>query len=594
MPLPKQLITVTHDDDKDFSDLAIGLDVWLRENKGSNANMTALNKGAAVYLNQIEQDDVIRISLKRTAADSWTKVFGGYAVELTPEGSAAGLILPTKCYGFDIAFDRMRVAREYGVGSVNNNILTVYDALFDSTKGIFPDFVNVVLDTGLSSGYSFDGTYVYEDTVDFLPYCIFPYPPVNDTLKTLLDLYTAANGTGLHWTVTQPAAGSPEFCIDRVNNHTTAAARWPTDCPITITPGENILTSTYAKQQQEANYIVYFGKYEYPIDESLTENAYANGKWTDFLGTAFFTASDDTSNPKVGANSFKLSATTTGAFIGMWYAALPSLDTNKFGTKRTNPTLGFYFKRTGAVNLLKIVVGTGAIGSPPTPSNCYVKTITDQLPATDQWGWVTTDLGLDLRQNNWTVLNGSPSWADLDYILFWFEGGGVGTNGLNIDGLSLNGIVTRAAYQTSADRYKIKIVTDSLARTANLSASDDSGTVAQLCKAEYLRAKTTPTLGSIVLKGLYPTILPGQIIQSFSYRITEVHFHLDGKNAYTELATTDDLTNSYPAENTSFGPTAQYNALMRAVNPDFQDRDRGTLKAREIDIDQAILAKGYP
>ncbi len=594
MPLPKQQITVTHDSENiDFSELSVALDIWLRENKGSNANLTALNKGTAVYLNQIEQEDVVRISLKRTATDSWTKVFGGYAVDLTPEGSASGLILPTKCYGFDIAFDRMRVANEYGIGSVNNSLKTVFDVLCDNSVGIFPLYVEFVLKTVLSSGYDFDKTYIYEDAADFLPYCIFPYSPVNDTLKTLLDLYTAANGTGLHWTVTQPDTGLPQFCLDRVNNHTTASARWPTNCPISITPGENILSATYAKQQMEANYIVYFGKYEYPIDESLTENAYANSKWTDYLGTAFFTASDDTSNPKVGANSFKLSATTTGSFIGMWYATLPSLDTNKFGTRRTNPTLGFYFKRTSAVNLLKIYLGTGTPSGAPNPSNSFVKTLTSQLPPVNEWGWVTTDIGTDWRSNDWTVAYGTPDWSDLDYLLVHFEGGGTGTNGINIDGLGLSGIVTRAAYQNGASRYKIKLITDSLARTANLSASDDSGTVAQLCKAEYLRAKTTPTLSSIVLKGVYPTILPGQIIQSLSYRITEVHFHLDGKNAYTELSTTDDLTNSYPAENLSFGPTAQYNALMRAVNPDFQDRDRGTLKAREIDIDQAILAKSY-
>jgi hypothetical protein len=591
--IPKQKITVTHDsEDIDFSDLTLAMDIWLRENKGSNANITPTNKDATVYLNQIEQDDIVRISLKRDTTDDWTKVFGGYAVELSPQASVStGLILPTKCYGFDIAFDRMRVAHEYGVGSVRPDLQTVYGILLDNTAGILPKYFSYVLATGLSSGYSCETTYMYDDTTTTLPYMIYPYVPINDTLKSLLDLYTAQHGTGLHWTVLQPAGdGAMQFCLDQVNNHTTAASRWATNCPVTITPGENIQSTVLTKQQQEANYLVYFGKYEYPIDESLTEDA--TGDWTDFIGSAFFTASDDTSDPKVGANSFKLSATSAGAFVGMWYHALPSLDTSKFGTRRTSPTLGFYMKQNG-VTTVKIRLGTGSVGTPTTPTNCFIKNLSSQIPKSGEWGWVTTDIGFPFKPNEWTVEAGTPDWTDLDYIMVWFEGNVIGTSYLKLDGMAIDGIITRVAYQTGANHYKIKLITDSLARTANLTASDDSGTVAQLCKADYLRAKTTPIIGTIMLSSLYPTILPGQIIQTMNLRITEVRHHIEATNAYTSLEITDDLLNSYPQENLSFGPTAQYNALMKAVNPDFQDRDRGTLKAREIDIDQQILAKGY-
>jgi hypothetical protein len=72
-----------------------------------------------------------------------------------------------------------------------------------------------------------------------------------------------------------------------------------------------------------------------------------------------------------------------------------------------------------------------------------------------------------------------------------------------------------------------------------------------------------------------------------------VHFHLEKSGGYTELSVTDDLLNSYPQEDTTYGPSAQYNNMMAAVNPDSQDRDRANLKARDIDVGIPILAKDY-
>jgi hypothetical protein len=591
--IPVQQIYVSHDGStEDLSGINLGVDVWLRENKGSNANITPLNLDAATYLNDIEYDDKVFIRLKRDAADSYTKVFGGYAVELTPEGSINGLKLPVKCYGFETAFDCMRVTKEYGANSTRSDLLTIYDVLTDNTGGILPKYLGYVLGSALASGYACETTYLYEDTTDFLPYTLFPCTPINDALKTLLDLYTASTGEALHWTVTQPATdiATFQFCLDKVNDHTTAATRWPTACPIAATAGENILSATYGKQQMEANYILYYGKYQYPVDESLTETAATN--WTEEGGVDedFWEIEDDAVDPKIGSNSLKLTQIGAGV-LDVFSHSLPSLDTDKFSTRRTPASIGFYLKQT-LTGTLKIMLGTGTYTYGGGSNSYFLYDFTSQIPKSGVWGYATADLGNSWRDNGWTS-TGTPDWSDLDYILIHQEDSNTGTHTLNIDGLAINGIITRAAYEDSAARYKIKPVTDSLAVSANITASDDSGTVAQLAKAEYLRAKSTPTTGNIILTGLYPTILPGQILSTANYRITEVHFHMANDNVFTELTTTDDLTNSYPAENTTFGPTAQYNAIMRAVNPDFQDRDRGTLKAREIDVEQTVLAKAY-
>jgi hypothetical protein len=594
MPIPQQKITVSHIEDSsslEFQDFTIATDVWLRENKGSNATLTALNNEGTIYLNHIDQDDIIQIHFKNKSTDpSWAQVFGGYVVELAPESDTSrGYRLPTKCYGFDIALDRMRVKTEYGSESVNSDITTVYDALFDSTVGIFPKYVHKVLATATDSGYLFNDGFALDDSTPFLPYSHFPFTPVNDALKQLLDLYTAANNPdpGLHWTVI-PDGATSYFCMDVIGDHTTAAVddMWPTNCPVTLTIGENIRSVTYSKQPKEANYIVYFGKYEYPTNELLTEDAATY--WTEYTANNV-TITDDTSDKKVGSNSVKFNFGATGAFESIFYFPVANLDITKIGTKRTVPTWNFYIKANN-FQWVKLLVGTG------DPLTDYsTKALT--LPTNNTWGKTEVSLGTYIKEggeDTWTTAAGTGvDWTDIDYVGFDALRPATGQTDIRFDDMRFRGIVTRAAYHSDSGKYKIKLITDSLAKTTNLVAATDSGTVAQLAKAELLRAMTTPTIGSIMLDNLYPSIKPGQMIPSLGFRITEVHFHIDDKNVFTELAVTDDLLNSYPLENTSFGPTAQYNAIMKAVNPDFQDRDRGDLKARDIDIDQTILAKDY-
>lgn len=585
--LPKQQIIVTHDGATVYlEDDTITSDVWLRENKGSNANLTVNNPSNETYLNKIEQDDVIQIKYK-TDADiaAYTQVFGGYAVDLTPEGSIEGLKLPVKAYGYDIAFDRMRAAVDYGEESVNPTLDTLLEIVANTSKGLIPAYTQKVLNKNIYSGYTFDTSNVLDEATSH-KYIPLPYSPINDALKITLDLISAAQhpSAGLHWTVI-PDGATAYLCIDQIGNHTTAATIWPTNCPITISTGSTVKSSSYGKQQRDANYIVYFGKYEYPTGEIITENAAAN--WTNVLNPAV-SVTDDTSDYKIGENCVYWDLGAAGAATTMYYFPLASLDISKIGSKRIVPTLSFYMKQT-SLQWFKLIVGTG------TPmTNYYTRTIT--MPSSGKWGAVEVSLGQYIKvgdEDSWTVGAGSPNWNDLDYIAFEALRPGLGASDIRLDGITFNGIVTRGAFHSLSGKYKIKLITDSLAKTTNLVASDDTGTVAQLAKAELLRAKTTPIFGIIILDALYPNILPGQIIQSLSFRITEVHHHYSGETSYTELAITDDVLNSYPQENSSFGPTQQYNAIMKAVNPDFQDRDRASLKAREIEIEQSILSKDY-
>lgn len=71
-------------------------------------------------------------------------------------------------------------------------------------------------------------------------------------------------------------------------------------------------------------------------------------------------------------------------------------------------------------------------------------------------------------------------------------------------------------------------------------------------------------------------------------RITELKPQVTVKGAVMDVTLTDDLSNSYP-----LGPNDLYSVIMKATNPDFQDRDRGSLKAGNIDIEQTVLVKAY-
>lgn len=562
-------------------------DVWLRENKGSNATLTFSNQNNTVYPAVIDQDDNVQIFYKNATDASYTQVFGGYAADLTPVGDMNGVVLTGKCVGYDIAFDRMRAATEYGTDSKNPTLNTLLDILTDATEGLIPAWTHKVLNTALSSGYAFNTDNVLDDANE-LNYVPLPYMPINDSLKTILDLITATStpNAGLHWTII-PDGTTAYLCIDQIGNHTTAAARWPTYCPVTITPGENVVGSFYGKQQREATYVAYMGKYEYPTNEIITEDAASS--WTYQSGSAASSITDS-SDCKIGSNSvyFAFGVLGGGTANSIYYFPVDSLNISKIGTARNPPYITAYLKYRTLASL-DIIMGTGA---PLT--NYFTKTIT--LPTADTWVNTVLSLGSYLKTGDageWSVGAGTPDWTDIDYIAInahW----GIGDNRLYLDGLYVNGIVTRGAYNSDYGYQKIKVITDSLAKTSSLVASDDSSTVAQLAKAELLRAQTTPIHGSIVLNQIYPTIKPGQIINDLDLRITEVHFHFESdSHSYTELTVTDDVLNSYPQENTNYGPTAQYNALISAVNPDFQDRDRGNLKARDIDIDQEILAKDY-
>jgi hypothetical protein len=287
------------------------------------------------------------------------------------------------------------------------------------------------------------------------------------------------------------------------------------------------------------------------------------------------------------------------------------IDITKIGTKKTIPTISFYAYRHGGISpsLSCKIFGIGCenetflqlySGNSMEDNEKWSKNITGDLKE-DEWVRITLPIGpyyniTEGSNEKWNEFN-TPVWTNIIKIAFRVSSGYI-----LIDDLRIEGIVTRAAYHSgsiAAIGCKTKLITDSLAKCDTLLADDVSSPLAMFAYAELKRSMTTPLTGTIQIP-LDPTLLAGQKLHIHASK-TVSNFKIDGDmrilelkhcytilGAFTYVTLTDDLINSYP-----IGPSDLYTAILKAVNPDFQNRDLGSLKAGAIDIEQTVLAHNY-
>lgn len=600
--------TVTHTiDSVDLSDDVKRVELFLRENAVSNAILTLNDTYSKTYENAVSQYDTLRIDLKGVGSTEAER-FGGYATHLIPSRDLKETVCGINCVGFGVALNRMRVAQEYGTQSNNPTLDTILEIITDASYGVVPKYVNKIFATAVSSQYDIQtangaDVYIYDETTS-LRYVKCPYTPAMKVVNQLCDLISADNYTdeGTHWQVI-PSAGVPYLCIDVVNNHHAPITDlWPNDSPSpTLIEGINIHSQNLTKYPATANYIVYFGKFQKPTAERATEGASPHSQWTATLGAVSTSATSI-----VGSASVLCS---TGVGVNMYWPSVDmAMDVTAFGTERTIPTINFYLMRNASANASPIIeIEVGSIGS----GNYYYHTC--YLPNAAEWYHFSFPIGpyynkLDFTNGvgttenfKWLTVGAGHTWTDISNIRIVDIGGA--DSQISIDDFHFDGIVTRGAKSTNAitaQRTKMDLVTDSLATDDSILASDDSGTVAQLAKAHLLRAKVTPISGKITID-LNENILPGQIqaIQcnkqrdgtykiDDDFRILEVHHTITRNGGTTELTVTDDIINGIARD-----PTNSYNNMQRAVSPDFQTTTNADLKARDIDILQAILETNY-
>jgi len=613
--LPQHKITVTHSGaDYSLETENKSFDVVLRENAASNLVMVVNDYKSKSFLGKCDVGDNVKVEFRyKDQTNSYTQLFGGWIRDAQPHlDLQQGELLTVNALGYGSALVNMKVREQYGSQSENSSLNTISEVLTDATYGIIPKYVNKVMGSATDSGYSIDTTKVADLTSDFR-YLFFVGKPATKCLVDMLDLMSAANvpNAGAHWTVV-PSGTTAYLCLATIGAHENPPADvWPTwwntdQAGSTIEVAKDMVVQDFIKKRSEANYILTVGDFRRPVrGDNWTENSSAS--WGDDTSAV---SSDENGAGlyKIGSYSIKGSIASDLDIGGIYYpsSANMSLDTTKLGTERVIPHLRFYIRRNSAVHMSPgpfLELGTGAVAD----DHYYHKYLTDVLADADKWYHVSWPIGqyYDLDQTDaefqWGVSN-SPSWADIDYIEFFFKC--TGSNAaIYVDGLNIVGVVTRAAYDSGlypTQKCKMKFYRDNVPKDDSLVASDDTGQLAQFLKADLYRSVPEPIVGQIVIP-MQPTIKAGQPAHIHgckksdgtfrvdkNMRFTQVRHHFGEDAALSYLTLTDDVKNSRPRQLRD-----QYNKLLEALAPGFQDRGRASLIAGDIDVEQDILAKSY-
>jgi len=518
----------------------------------------------------------------------------------------------------------MFVFQQYGSQSDNPSLNTLKEVLTDATYGIIPKYVNKVMASATSSGYTIDTTKIADITSDFR-YLWFPGKPALQCLNDCIDLVSAANApsAGAHWTAV-PDGTTCYLCVATVGNHENPPADvWPTwwntdQSGSTIVVKSDMVLSQFRKVRSEGNYVLFAGTFRRPVDgDKWTENTASSWGVYD-PSSANASASDDASVYKIGSKSVKFNIGT--ALNDAWFY-YPSgvnlnLDVTKISTKSSVPHIGFWIRRNSGVHVSgggetqpSIMLGTGAVTNFDFFEHVLQSTsftYADKIPETDKWYHVSAPLGpyaATSETQNWDWReSGSPDWSDIDWIGFRFHASSDNA-ALWVDGIRIEGLLVRAAYDSSkftSQKCRMVFFRDDVPKDDTLVASDDSGELAQFAKAELYRNMQEPTVGTITVP-LQPSIKAGQlahikygVTSSGTYRIDsdmrilEVTHEYGPMGAKSTLSLTTDVTNSRP-----LSPTSKYNLLLKATAPQFQDRVRASLISNVLDVNQAILAKDY-
>lgn len=637
--LPKIKITSTHSGtDYQLESETVTTDVVLRENAVSYARLIANDYESSTFLTRCYQTDNLKIEFKyQDGDDTYTQLFGGWIEDLEPFASSKqGELVGITALGYGVALVNMLVRQEYGTQSENPTLNLIQEVLTDATYGIVPKYVDKVLATATNSGYSIDTTKVANLASNF-KYLYFPGKPALKCLEDMVDLISAANapGAGAHWIVV-PDGTTAYLCVATVGVHenpprdvwkawfmgndltgqypaeaacTAAGHHWQGNkCwDSTIEVNKDMVTSKFRLYPREANYVLFVGNFRRPANGDIWTNN-NSGDWA-VTGTCVVEDENGAGLFKIGTHSIRGRLPLAVNFGDFYYPSTVdlNLDVTKIGTERTIPRFGFYLRvngnitRVGSPPIIKF--GTGAKAN----NDYFYHRIDTELPADNEWGHLSYPIGplYDLDQSSeweWLVSNG-PNWNDIDYVSFWIDGANPDGR-MYVDGMYFQGIVTRAASDTTkigTQKCKMLLVRDDVAKDDSLIDTDDSGQMGQLAKATLYRSVTTPLIGQIEIP-LQETIKGGQLAHihfgkksdgSFEVdkdmRIIEARHHFSvplGAKSYLTL--TDDVKNSQPRQ-----PMDDYNRVLLAVAPGFQDRVRGSMLAKDIDIGQTILVKNY-
>jgi hypothetical protein len=545
---------------------------------------TIVLPSTSYYPSTVTAGTTVTLEVKDNSEAAYTSIFAGIVRFVVPD-IAENNTLTLSCLGAGFGLGEMLVGTEYGAQSING-LDTLTSILTNASYGLIPKYVNKILASATESGFSYATTSV--DTIsDSLPYINFPYKPAKEAINDLIDLETAAKaGTaGAHWIVTTDNVLHVKLLTGSHTGWTKYYGN--SQANATLTYGQDYTHINLEKMLPEANYIVYYGDWRRP----------SNGDaWTNNNASAWYESNcdvtDDTSAGNYKVNGASILMTANHA-VNVPLTAYPStldwsIDFSEAVFSDFNiPTLNVWLKRSVGSVVIDLVDSTAKTFRYFAWNSATSK---GPMADVDRWYHISIPVGdfANTQEEYWDNVDGAV-WSSIAYISIWGQHG-VG-NKIWIDGLHFgDAAVCRVAYNSSLPgaTAKMRLITDNIGKDDSLVAADDSGLMAQMAYAELLRLQKESTVGTVETP-MIKDALPGQWlnIQSNDYRITKLTHTLSDKYL-TLFEFTDDVTNG--RTRTRF---EQVNKMFAAARPEWQDRQASGLKAGQVDLRIARLAKDY-
>lgn len=564
------------------------------ENGFDTATVYFEDTAAKNWQAKIDKGDAIAIYQKDRSNSSWVTLLKGMVRLVAP--FLPNDLLRLECDGAGYGFGETVCGEEYGVESSNSSLDTIKEILTDATYGVVPKWVNKILGSGTSSGYSYDSTNV-ETITGAIKYVAFPYKPNHKVVGDLCDLVTAikAGSAGPHWIVDT----DDNFRLKTIGS--TGDASWTkyyggSQAEATLEQGKHLVNFTFQQLAPEANYILYYGILRKPAADYLTEGdtTHLQNIW----GTANnLNIASEGSIVKVGSTSLKTYGQVTAGQAFYPSTKDAGWDFTQIGSEKNPPTFEYY-------NYIGATWGgqTTFIALCDDGSNYFYKDF--QNDTTGRWNKHSRIIGPYYRKGvDWDV-QGSPSWTDIDYILIYHALAGSAICTEYWDDMHFEGLICRGAKdstQITSEKLKTKVIIDDVGKDDSMTQTDDSGTIARLAYVELLRRSSSPLIGSVTVP-IIPDLLPGQFLHTHAKKKSDGSFRIDkdmrvtravhniSMNGFTtNIRITDDLTNSHPRS--AFN---DMNKVLSDMRPEWQDRQATNIKAGSVDLTVAILETDYP
>lgn len=542
----------------------------------------------------------------RYGSDAWTKVFSGTISTVKPRLSMQGEILEVAAWGLGQALVKTHCNTSYGKESLNPTKDTPAEIWLDLV-------VNYVQKSfgGSNTGYSMGLTYA-GGTTPTITFLESAYKTNFDILNLTMELITAAQAgsAGHHWFV-EPDG---DLNIEQIGNHTGGA--WPTywngsQAASTIEVTKDMILYDFRKNIEEyANKIVLCTQLRKPGYDYYTEDK-------DIWGTTTCDLTEDTTNKVVGNCSILAEPANAVDPMQFWYPAIQGTpdevdpntnwDFTKIGSEKSIPTINFYGRKDGTLGSFSTI---RLFTTDPATNYFEILPFDDYITASGEFFHLNFPIGPyyayseEIRRFRWGE-QGSPDWANIDGIWFSFPSQS-GTNKFWIDDLHFSGKIIREAYDSTAISSSIhehqRVIRNDTAIDDSMKAADDSGMAAQLCYAELLRRKQTPTVGIIQIP-IAVDILPGQLLHIHACKKSASSFRVDKDMRVVELQhivapkpvgfktilnLTDDVNNAH-----AFGAPTLENILHEYVGA-LGHAEARNLKGSGIDILVPRLSKDYP